>query len=210
MSWFSTVIAPFTGGLGNPSDIWDSFTGKSQQRDANAQSIASAREQMAFQERMSSTAHQREVADLQAAGINPILSAKLGGASSPSGAMPNIGVMPSATQKFISSAMDAKNFMQGLKESDSRVAMNSASALKTGYDAKQSEWLAEKAGWKIKGTRDLSRNSEKLMNFIKRTLGSGVNAASKGVDDVIEGVNKSARRLKSRARKSRDWFNSIR
>ena len=46
---------------------------------------ASSARQMAFQERMSNTAHQRQMRDLQRAGINPMLSAKLGGASSPSG-----------------------------------------------------------------------------------------------------------------------------
>jgi len=57
---------------------------------ANKASAKAAKAQMDFQERMSNTAHQREVADLEAAGLNPILSAKLGGASSPGGASPNI------------------------------------------------------------------------------------------------------------------------
>jgi hypothetical protein len=54
---------------------------------ANAASAESAARQMDFQREMSNTAYQRAVSDLKSAGINPMLAAMRGGASTPGGAM---------------------------------------------------------------------------------------------------------------------------
>lgn len=89
---FGSLIGGIGGAVfGGPAgaavgaSIGGAFDGAASTSKANKRNQEMSREQMLFQERMSNTAYQRSMKDLDKAGLNPMLAFQQGGASSPSG-----------------------------------------------------------------------------------------------------------------------------
>lgn len=114
--------------------IGSSFDESTSAKEANAMNIGLARENREWQERMSNTAHQREVEDLREAGLNPILSAKYGGASTPPGAQAYVeNALKGQTERTLSSAraiFESKMNASLLRTEASKRDLNSAISLK--------------------------------------------------------------------------------
>ena len=103
--------AAFTAGSALASGAMNYFGA----RQANKQNQKMAREQMDFQERMSNTAYQRTMADMDKAGLNPILAYNQGGASSPGGAMSTAQNELGGIDKAVNTAIDARRMNAELK-----------------------------------------------------------------------------------------------
>lgn len=128
------------------SSLVSGLLGKKGAEETNARNAEMADKQMDFQERMSSTAHQREVADLKAAGLNPLLSAN-SGASTPGGAMATFQNPNARVAEDISTS--AKSFAELslnkelIKTQQSQQALNAATAAKTIADTKPRAEIAK-------------------------------------------------------------------
>lgn len=157
-------------------------------------SAFSAERQMDFQREMASTAHQRQVADLKKAGLNPILSAKYGGAQSPSGAMANIPDLGHSAK----TAVDALNVASQLR-------VQSATAKNIEQEAKLKEQetaLKKLENWELGETQEwrLRLHEARLLDMRQNTRLTG--AQEERVNNEIRNIRKQYEILENQRKSS--------
>lgn len=205
MSWLSGIAGAIGTALGGPvggaiaSGGAQIIGGMMQNSSAKSQ----AQDQMAFQADMSNTSYQRAVEDMKAAGINPILAAKVGGASTPSGAAaPVENVVGPAVNSALSTLSTRANIMNTQASTAKSIAETHNIEAQTKQIEAEAEWRKVNANAKTGALTGAAKAAQQVIDVAPTYL----KPMTSVVQDILNPGNYSLQNAKDKVNGALNWL----